>query len=127
MWKLRGVHVVALCDCNPRSGLARHDAVYDDETRPAYPCRWRQAYVSPMPGEFHLSPGPAYAWQQVADHIEARIRSGELAPGARLPGERDLAAEYQVALGTARRAIGALREKGLLVTAPSKGTFITSG
>ena len=78
-----------------------------------------------MPGEFQLSPGPAYAWRQVADHLEARIRGGELAPGARLPGERDLAAEYQVALGTARKAIGVLREKGLLVTTPSKGTFVS--
>lgn len=78
-----------------------------------------------MPGEFHLSPGPAYAWQQVADHLEAQIRGGELAPGARLPGERDLAAEYGVALGTLRKAIGVLRDKGLLITTPSKGTFIS--
>jgi len=72
-----------------------------------------------------MSPGPAYAYSQVADHLEARIRSGDLAPGARLPGERDLAAEYQVALGTARKAVAILREKGLVVTAPSKGTFIS--
>jgi GntR family transcriptional regulator len=77
-----------------------------------------------MPGEFRLSPGPAYAWQQVVDHLEARIRSGDLAPGARLPGERELAAEYQVALGTVRRAMRELRERGLVVTTPSKGTFI---
>jgi GntR family transcriptional regulator len=70
---------------------------------------------------------PAYLYARVADHIEARIRSGELAPGARLPGERDLAAEYGVALGTARRAISELRDRGLAVTLPAKGTFIVSG
>ena len=106
--------------------MTRRDAVYVDETRPAYPCRQRPSYVSPMPGEFHLSPGPAYAWQQVADHLEAQIRDGELAPGARLSGERDLAAEYGVALGTLRKAIGVLREKGLLIPTPSKGTFIST-
>ncbi|MEU1270216.1 winged helix-turn-helix domain-containing protein [Streptomyces sp. NPDC005799] len=66
----------------------------------------------------------AYVYMQVADHIAARIRSGELRPGARLPGERDLAAEYGVAHLTARRATRELRERGLVVTLPSKGTFV---
>lgn len=70
---------------------------------------------------------PAYLYARVADHIEARIRSGELASGARLPGERDLAAEYGVALGTARRAISELRDRKLVMTLPAKGTFIVSG
>jgi DNA-binding GntR family transcriptional regulator len=67
---------------------------------------------------------PAYVYVRVAEHIEARIRARELAPGARLPGERDLAAEYGVALGTARRAIAELRERGLVVTLAAKGTYI---
>lgn len=69
--------------------------------------------------------GPAYTYVRVADHIALRIAAGELAPGARLPGERDLTAEYGVALGTIRRAVEELRERGLVVTLPSKGTFIT--
>jgi GntR family transcriptional regulator len=60
----------------------------------------------------------------MADHIAARIEAGELVPGARLPGERDLADEYQVALGTARRAVEELRRRGLVVTLPAKGTFV---
>ena len=51
----------------------------------------------------------------------------ELPPGSRLPGERDLAAEYGVALGTARRAIVELRSRGLAVTLPAKGTFVVKG
>ena len=62
----------------------------------------------------------------MADHIEARINAGQLVPGARLPGERDLAAEYQVALGTVRRAIEELRSRGLVVTLPAKGTFVVA-
>jgi DNA-binding GntR family transcriptional regulator len=73
--------------------------------------------------DFELS-GPGYVYSQVAAHIERRIRAGELAPGARLANERDLAEEYQVALGTIRRAMEVLREKGLVITMPSTGTYV---
>ncbi|MFC7815273.1 MULTISPECIES: winged helix-turn-helix domain-containing protein [unclassified Streptomyces] len=66
----------------------------------------------------------AYVYMQMADHIAERISAGELRPGARLPGERDLAAEYGVAHLTARRATRELRERGLVVTLPAKGTFV---
>ena len=46
---------------------------------------------------------PAYAYSRVADHVAARVIAGDLRLGARLPGERDLAAEYGAALGTVRR------------------------
>lgn len=68
--------------------------------------------------------GPVYVYVGVADHISARIAAGELAVGARLPAERDLAADYQVAVGTARRAVEELRRRGLVVTLPAKGTFV---
>lgn len=72
-----------------------------------------------------FAPGPAeYVYAALADHIAHRIQVGDLRPGARLPGERDLAAEYGVALGTVRRGVEELRERGLVVTLPSKGTFI---
>ena len=70
--------------------------------------------------------GPAYVYVLMAYHVAARISTGELPPGARLPGERDLAAEYQVALGTVRRAIEELRSRGLVVTLPAKGTFVVA-
>jgi DNA-binding GntR family transcriptional regulator len=68
--------------------------------------------------------GPAYVYARVADHLATRIGAGELRSGARLPSERDLAAEYGVALGTARRAVQELRDRGLVVTLPAKGTFV---
>jgi DNA-binding GntR family transcriptional regulator len=67
---------------------------------------------------------PDYLYARMADRLEARIKAGELTAGARLPGERDLAAEYQVAVGTARRAVEELRQRGLATTLPAKGTFI---
>ena len=66
----------------------------------------------------------AYVYAQLADHLAARIKAGDLRPGARLTGERELAQEYGVAVGTARRAIQELRERGVVVTLPAKGTFV---
>jgi GntR family transcriptional regulator len=68
--------------------------------------------------------GPELIYAAMADHVEARIRAGELSAGSRLPSERDLAAEYGVGYMTARRAAQELRERGLIVTVQGKGTFV---
>jgi GntR family transcriptional regulator len=73
---------------------------------------------------FRLQEGPTYAYRQVADHIEALIAAGTLAPASRLPGERALAEELGVAIGTVRRAVQDLRERGIVVTLPSKGSYV---
>ncbi|MFW3474479.1 winged helix-turn-helix domain-containing protein [Streptomyces microflavus] len=65
-----------------------------------------------------------YVYVQVADAIERDIRSGRLPVGARLPNERDLGTQHGVAAGTARRAVQELRDRGLVVTLPNKGTFV---
>jgi len=65
--------------------------------------------------------GPAYVYMRVADHIAARIAAGDLPAEARLPAERDLAAEYAVAIGTARRAVLELRDRGLVVDTARQG------
>lgn len=67
---------------------------------------------------------PKLVYLQVADHITGRIEAGELQPGARLPAERDMAAEYGVAYDTIRRATAVLRERGLIITIIGRGTFI---
>ncbi len=67
-----------------------------------------------------------YVYVRVADQVEAEIRSGRLPQGARLPNERDMGAQYGVAPGTARRAVQELRDRGLVVTLPNKGTFVVS-
>ena len=53
-------------------------------------------------------PDPERAYMRVADDIAARISSGELAPGARLRAERELAEYYEVAYGTIRHAVKVL-------------------
>lgn len=74
--------------------------------------------------DFEPGDTPGYIYQRMADHIAARINAGDLAPNKPLPAERRLAEEYGVSLGTARRATELLRERGLVVTLRSKGTFV---
>jgi GntR family transcriptional regulator len=72
------------------------------------------------------SHGPAYLYRLVADDLERRIESGELAVNRPLPAEQTLAREYGIALGTCRHATKILRERGLVRTIPSKGTFVAA-
>lgn len=65
-----------------------------------------------------------YVYEAIADHIALRIAAGHWKPGKPIPGERALAEEYGVALGTIRRAMDVLRERGLVVTLKSKGTLV---
>jgi GntR family transcriptional regulator len=68
--------------------------------------------------------GPKLVYVQVADHIAGRIASGDLAPGVKLPAERDMAEQYGVAYETVRRATALLRERGLIVTIIGRGTYV---
>lgn len=68
---------------------------------------------------------PGYLYQRMADHVAARIAAGEFPPDAMLPKEYDLVAEYGVSIDTVRRATAELRERGLVFTLPSKGTYVT--
>ncbi|MBU6535083.1 GntR family transcriptional regulator [Streptomyces sp. NPDC057245] len=80
-----------------------------------------------MADERQWRPDPTshvYVYLQVVHRITEQIRAGRLPVGARLPGERDLAEEYGVAVNTVRRAIRELRDQGLLITVPVKGTFV---
>ncbi|WP_043536643.1 winged helix-turn-helix domain-containing protein [Saccharomonospora cyanea] len=67
---------------------------------------------------------PRYLYEQLADYIAEQIAAGELRPGDRLPAEREFGDVYGVSLGTGRRAVEILRERGLVVTKPITGTFV---
>ncbi|MFJ7123848.1 GntR family transcriptional regulator [Streptomyces albogriseolus] len=80
-----------------------------------------------MADEHEWRPNPAshvYVYLQVVHHIAEQIRTGRLPAGARLPAERDLAEQYGVAVNTIRRAVRDLRDQGLVITVPIKGTFV---
>jgi GntR family transcriptional regulator len=61
----------------------------------------------------------------VRDQIVARITSGELRPGERLPAEPTLAASYGVSRATLREALRSLEEDGFVTRTPGAGTFVT--
>jgi GntR family transcriptional regulator len=67
---------------------------------------------------------PEYLYVKFADYLSDRIADGTLPAGAVLPNERVLAAEFQVSLGTVRRAMRVLRERRLVTTVPSLGTYV---
>ena len=66
----------------------------------------------------------APAYRRVGDLLAARIRSGELAPGARVPSERKLATEQGISRMTARAAVDLLARRGLVERKERLGVFV---
>ncbi|GAA2383865.1 transcriptional regulator [Catellatospora methionotrophica] len=66
--------------------------------------------------------GPRY--RVIAADLAERIRAGEYPPGTALPAQRELSARYDVALATARQALQALIDDGLIVVEAGRGTFV---
>lgn len=62
---------------------------------------------------------------QLRDLLRARILSGDLATGARLPSEAELMSTFGVSRVTVRQAIALLNDDHLTETANGKGTFVT--
>ena len=69
------------------------------------------------------SPVPPY--EQIRRQIADYVGSGLLAPGARLPTMRALAADLGVAVGTVGRAYAELEAAGLVASRRRIGTVVT--
>lgn len=67
----------------------------------------------------------ANAYEETVQRLLQSIRLGLIAPGERLPAERDLAGRLQVSRATLREAIGSLAEAGWVVVRRGRygGTF----
>ncbi len=65
-------------------------------------------------------------YARIVAHVEQAIAEGRLAPGDRLPAERELAADYGVSRMTVRQALQTLESRGLLRRAigRSGGSFV---
>jgi GntR family transcriptional repressor for pyruvate dehydrogenase complex len=63
-------------------------------------------------------------YEQIAGAIRARIVSGELPQGDKLPNERDIAASYGVSRNVVREAIRTLAKDGLVVVRQGSGTYV---
>ena len=65
---------------------------------------------------------PLYA--RVRERLIARIRSGEWKPGQLIPNEFEIAAEFGVSQGTARKAVAELAAEQLVMRRQGRGTFV---
>lgn len=63
-------------------------------------------------------------FQQVAAVLKAAIVTGKLQPGDRLPSYTELATQYGVAVMTAQKAVGVLRDEGLVISRQGKGSYV---
>ena len=64
--------------------------------------------------------------QVVAEELLARLRTGALSPGQRLPAQRQLMEEFGVGANTIREACQSLVAMGILDIRPGRGTVIVS-
>ena len=63
----------------------------------------------------------------IANELRRQILHHELRPGQQLPGHRDLAAQFDVSLGSIREAISMLVSSGLVETHAGRGTYVADG
>jgi AcrR family transcriptional regulator len=61
---------------------------------------------------------------RIVAEIRRRIGVGELAPGDKIPSTRQIVRDWGVAMATASKAIGALRDEGLVRAMPGVGTVV---
>lgn len=79
--------------------------------------------IAAEPTGRRLYAGPLYV--QLTHRLRDRIRAGDWSPGMLLPSEADLAREYGVSVGTARKALEGLEIGGWITRKQGRGTFVT--
>jgi len=65
--------------------------------------------------------------ERICDTVIARIESGALREGDRLPSEEQLAASLRASVGTVQKALQQLAHRGLIVREHGRGTFVSGG
>jgi GntR family transcriptional regulator len=68
--------------------------------------------------------GPHAPYMLIAYALAAKIKSGELKPGDRVPGVTELVEACNVSHSTARRALAKLKDMGMTDTVPGYATFV---
>ena len=63
-------------------------------------------------------------YEQIVLQLQQEILSGTLAPGDRLPPERDLAARFKVSRASIREALSVLQSRGFIESRQGGGTII---
>src|SRR5829696_3091820 len=68
--------------------------------------------------------GPLPRYYQLKEILHEKIRTGQWQPGALIPSERELCAQYGLSRMTARQSVIELVREGLLYRVQGKGTFV---
>ncbi|MFF5206406.1 winged helix-turn-helix domain-containing protein [Streptosporangium sp. NPDC000396] len=68
--------------------------------------------------------GWTHAYLRVADHLRQDINEGRLAPGDKLPPQRELTERFGVSDIIIRRALDILRNEGLVESRQGSGTRV---
>jgi GntR family transcriptional regulator len=63
-------------------------------------------------------------YQKIAEKLRSDIESGDLPPGTLVPPESSLTTEFGASRNTIREAIRWLKDLGLVVTQPGRGTYV---
>lgn len=63
-------------------------------------------------------------YKKVADDLRQQIASGRFPVGTEIPSTAKLSEQYDVSLGVVQRAVGELKDEGLLVGQSGKGVFV---
>jgi AcrR family transcriptional regulator len=63
-------------------------------------------------------------YARIAAELRARIASGELGPGDRVPSTREITRHWGVAMATATKVLGMLRQEGLVRAVRGSGTVV---
>ncbi|MBK0417806.1 FadR family transcriptional regulator [Leucobacter sp. CSA1] len=72
--------------------------------------------------------GRKVAYESIVEQVESAVAAGRLKAGDRLPGERQLMAEFGVSRSTVREALKVLQATGSIITKPGdpRGPIITN-
>ena len=75
----------------------------------------------------HAEPGALPAYLRIAEHLTIEIGTGRMAPGDRLPPERQMAKSYGVSPVTLRKALSVATDRGLIEKRHGSGNYVLGG
>lgn len=75
-----------------------------------------------LPGSLAVPASPAH--QRIYEDLRARIATGELAVGVKLPTQQDLSASYHCSVQPVKRALQRLEFEGLIESLQGVGAFV---
>ena len=89
-----------------------------------YDLRYLELIMCLLGGSNVSTPRPGAALPADSGDHQASDPVWQYPPNTRIPTESELVETYEVARSTARRAVAALREEGLVYTVQARGTYV---